>query len=403
VPSTRLYYDDSYTVRFVARVLSFEEVGGRPAVELESTYFYPEGGGQEADRGRVGEAPVVDVQAGDDGRVWHFVPNASRPLSGEREAEVDWTRRFDHMQQHTGQHILSAAFEHELGAATLSSHLGEERSTLELDLRDADWRGVERIERAANSAVWDDLPVERHWVEGDEVRRFALRKPPKVSGRIRIVEIPGWDVSACGGTHTRRTGEVGVIKIVRWERVRGNVRFEFLCGGRALRDYAWRAESLVEASRRRTVADRELIALLERAAAERDDLRKRVRELSERLLRAEAAERVGRPPRPVAEFRESWPREEVRLFALKCLEAEAPWVVAATAGPDPALVVARAKTGAGDLRTLVDPLRERSGGKGGGSPDFLQFSASDGPAARAAWVVAVAELPGLTGVPLPDR
>ena len=397
MPSERLYYDDSYTARFVARVISLEDVRGRPAVELEATYFYPEGGGQEADRGRIGERSVVDVQAGEDGRVWHFLSDPRSAPPGEHEAEIDWARRFDHMQQHTGQHILSAAFERELGAATLSSHLGVERSTLELDLRDADWRMVERIERAANSAVWDDLPVQRHWVDDEGVRRFALRKPPKFSGRIRIIEIPGWDVSACGGTHTRRTGEVGVIKVVRWERVRGNVRFEFLCGGRALRDYGWRAESLVEASRRRTVADRELIALLERAAAERDELGKRLKELAERLLGAEAAERVGQPPRGVAEFRETWPREDVRVFALKCLEAGAPWVVAGAAGPEPALVVGRAKSGTGDLKSLLESLRERGRGKGGGSPDFLQLSAADGHAAREAWEMAASETPRLTG------
>ena len=111
--------------------------------------------------------------------------------------------------------------------------------------------------------MWEDRPIERHWVDDEGVKRFALRKPPKFTGRIRIVEIPDWDVSACGGTHTRRTGEVGVIKIVRWEKVRGNVRFEFLCGGRALRDYAWRTEALLEAARRRTLKDRELIAHLE--------------------------------------------------------------------------------------------------------------------------------------------
>jgi alanyl-tRNA synthetase len=386
--SERLYYDDSYTTRFVARVTAAGEHRGRPAVELASTYFYPESGGQEADRGSIGSQAVTDVQADDDGRVWH-VMEAPPPAGAELDAELDWARRFDAMQQHTGQHILSAAFERAANAATLSSHLGDERSSIEVALPDGDWRLVERLETLANGIVWEDRPIERHWVDAEGVKRFALRKPPAVTGRIRIVEIPDWDVSACGGTHTRRTGEVGVIKIVRWEKVRGNARFEFLCGGRALKDHAWRTEMLLEAARRRTLKDRELITHLEKAAAERDELRRRLDELSVRLLASEALERVGNPPRGVAELFAERSREDVRRFALKCLEAGAPWVVAAAAAPDPVLVAGRAKRGGADLRAKLLPgLLERARGKGGGSPDLLQVAAADAPSVAEAfrWV-----------------
>jgi alanyl-tRNA synthetase len=385
MPSRRLYYDDSYTTRFVARVCARAEHAGRPAVELEETYFYPEGGGQEADRGRLGPAPVVDVQSDEDGRVWHVVGGEGPGPEDETEAELDWERRFDHMQQHTGQHILSAAFERELDAPTLSCHLGEERSSLEVGLAEIDWQGIERLEQAANRLVWEDRPVQRHWVDDEGVKRFALRKPPKFTGRIRIVEIPGWDVSACGGTHTRHTGEVGIIKIVRWEKVRGNLRFEFLCGGRALTDYAWRTESLLEAARRRTLKDRELVTHLERAAEERDLLRKRMEEATERLVRVEARERVGAPPGPVTGFDVERERGEVRRLAIKCLEAGAPWVAVGAGGPEPVLVVARAKGGSIDLRRLLPELLERAGGKGGGAADFLQVAPADRTSAERAW------------------
>ncbi len=382
--SRRLYYDDSYTTRFGARVAAEGEHAGRRAVELETTYFYPQSGGQEADRGTLGGQPVVDVQAGDDGRVWHVLePGAT--LAGAVEAELDWARRFDHMQQHTGQHILSAAFERVLGAATVSSHLGEAMSSIEVALPAADWPRVASLEEAANRIVWEDRPVERHWVDAEGVKRFALRKPPTASGPLRIVEIPDWDVSACGGTHTRRTGEVGAIKIVRWEKVRGNLRFEFVCGGRALRDHAWRTEALLEAARRRTLKDREVIAHLERAAAERDQLKKRVTELVTRLIVAEARERVGDPKQPVADFAAERPREELRLFAIKCLEAGAPWVAAGSAAPEPAVIVGRARSLAGDLRALLPSLLERSRGKGGGSADLIQVSAADAASAEVAW------------------
>jgi len=392
MPSERLYYDDAYTTRFTARVAGRGAFGGRPAVELESTFFYPESGGQEADRGTLGRLSVVDVQADPEERVWHVL-EGDAPADQELEAQVDWARRFDHMQQHTGQHILSAAFEREAGAPTLSSRLGTERCTIEVGMAEADWKRVARLEEAANRIVWEDRPVERHWADERSVARFRLRKAPVVTGRIRVVEIPDWDVSACGGTHTRRTGEVGLIKIVRWEKVRGNLRFEFLCGGRAHRDYAWRTEELQEAARRRTLGERELIAHLERAAAERDTLRRQLDDLGRRVIAAEARERVGRPPRGVADLAEARPHEELRRFALQCLEAGAPWVVAAARAPEPALVLGRAREGGADLRALLPELLERARGKGGGSPDLLQVRAADPAGAEAAFTWASDAVP----------
>jgi alanyl-tRNA synthetase len=382
--SEQLYHDDPYTTRFRARVAAAGEHAGRPAVELEATCFYPEGGGQSGDRGTLGGARVVDVQVTQEGRIWHLLGSADAP-SGEVDAEVDWVRRFDHMQQHTGQHVLSAAFDRLVGAPTLSSTLGEEHGVIEVALAGADWRLVERVEEAANQIVWEDRPVALHWVEPGEVGRLQLRKAPAVTGRVRVVEIPDWDASACGGTHVRRSGEVGAIKVIRWEKVRGNVRFEFLCGGRALRDHAWRTEALVEAARRRTLKDCDVIAQLERAADERDELRKGLAALTERLIMAEARERVGAPPQGVAGFDARRPREEVRLLALKSLEAGAPWVALGAADPDPFVMVGRAKRLAADLRTLLPGLLERAQGKGGGSPGLVQVAALDGSKAEEAW------------------
>jgi alanyl-tRNA synthetase len=400
-----LYYDDSYTTRFSARAVRSGEHRGRPAFELEETYFYPESGGQLADRGTIGSARVIDVQADDDGVVWHVL-EAEAEAPEALSAQVDWGRRFDSMQQHTGQHILSAAFERVAGAATVSSHLGEERSGIEVTLPDVGWERVRAIEEAANRVVWENRTVERHWTSEEDLARFALRKAPPSErvgsgGRIRIVEIPDWDVSACGGTHTRRTGEVGAIKVVRWEKVRGNLRFEFLCGARALDDHAWRTEALVEGARRRTLKDRELLAHLERAAAERDELRRRLDELSERLLLADARERTGDPARPVADFAATRSREEARRFAIKCLEVGAPWVSIGAAGPEPVVVLGRAKSLPIDLKTLVPGLLERSRGRGGGSPDLVQSAAADADAARAAWTWGTAQLEALTGAKPP--
>ncbi len=391
-------YDDAYTTRFDARIAGHGEHRGRPAVTLETTYFYPESGGQEADRGTIGAARVIDVQVDDHGIVWHVL-EGERPAVGDTaSAAIDWTRRFDHMQQHTGQHVLSAAFERELGAATVSSHLGEERNTIDIDRGTIDWADVERVERATNTIVWEDREVVRHWVDEEGVKRFRLRKPPQVTGRIRIVEVPEWDVSACGGTHVRRTGEIGIVKIVRWERVRDKVRIEFLCGARAWRDYAWRTEALVEAARRRTIHDTQVLAQLERAATERDDLARRLRDVNVRLIGLDAAEAAGRAaPGGVAERRATWPRDEARTFAFQCVERGAPWVAIAGEAPEPFVMIARPKTGSGDLRSLADGLKERARGKGGGSPDAVQVSAADAAGAIAAWEWVRTELPALLG------
>jgi alanyl-tRNA synthetase len=400
--SERLYYDDSYTTRFLARVADRGQHEGKPAVELEQTFFYPESGGQLADRGTIGAAPVVDVQSEDGGRVWHVL---EAEVSGDNlEAEVDWARRFDSMQQHTGQHILSAAFERMVGAATVSSHLGEDRSSIEVALGDASWKTIGEVEVAANRIVWENRPVERHWVTEAELARFALRKPPPSErsgsgGRIRIVEIPEWDVSACGGTHTRRTGEVGAIKVVRWEKVRGNVRFEFLCGARALADHAWRTEALVERARRHTLKERDLLDHLERAMTERDLMRKRLYDLTERWIESEAGEKVGSPPRPVTDLAARRSREEARKLAIQCLQIGAPWVAIAAGAPDPVLVLGRAKSGGFDLKSLLPELLARSRGKGGGSPDLLQVAGESAAAIEDAWRWAVEAL----GRQIPQR
>ena len=389
--SERRYYDDSYTTRFAGQVSAVGEHGGKPAIELASTYFYPESGGQLADRGAIGGSTVVDVQVGDDDRVWHVVE--APPEGASVACEVDWARRFDHMQQHTGQHILSAAFERLLDAPTLSSTLGAERSVIEVGLAEIDWRTVERVEEAANRVLWEDRALKLHWTDDAHIGEFPLRKPPKVTGRIRVVEVPDWDWSACGGTHTRRTGEVGAIKIVGWERLRGNVRFAFLCGGRALKDHAWRTETLLEAAKRRSRSDRELVAHLERALDERDELKKRLGALSAKLVADEARAAVGSPPRPVSVLASDRSRDDVRTFALQCLEAGAPWVVSGTTAPEPSLVVARAKSGSGvDLRTIVPSLLAAARGKGGGSPDMVTVAPADADGARAAFEAASAAL-----------
>ncbi|MFL5271666.1 MAG: alanyl-tRNA editing protein, partial [Anaeromyxobacteraceae bacterium] len=228
----RLYLDDPYLARFEAEVTGERRVGDRAGVTLSRTAFYPEGGGQPADRGTLGGAEVVDVQEVD-GEVVHLVAGAAP--TGRVEGVLHWRRRFDHMQQHHGQHLLSAAFEAALGARTVSFHLGDEACTIDLDAPPSRLgaAALEEVERRANETVWRDLPVVARDLAPDELARIALRKEPTKGSRVVLVE--GVDASPCGGTHPRRTGEVGAIALLRAAKWGQGSRVEFACGGRVLR------------------------------------------------------------------------------------------------------------------------------------------------------------------------
>jgi len=224
----RLYYSDSYLREFRARVLDRSDDGR--LLYLDRTAFYPTSGGQPNDIGSIEGIAVVDV-VDEDERIAHRT--ASPVTAAEVDCSVDWARRFDHMQQHSGQHLLSAVFIEQFGIETCSFHLGEEISTLDLEVPAIDMGTVIAAERRANEAVWENRPI---LVTYEEAHSAAdLRKPTGRAGTLRIVSIEGLDRIACGGTHVRLTGEIGPVLIRRLEKIRNTVRVEFLCGGRAVR------------------------------------------------------------------------------------------------------------------------------------------------------------------------
>src|SRR4051812_28561560 len=242
----RLYLSDPYLKTFRARVLEMRELDGKPAAVLDKSAFYPEGGGQPGDRGTLGGVKVLDTQERG-GEVLHVV---EKPISpGEVAAEIDWARRFDHMQQHHGQHLLSAAFD-KVQAPTVSFHLGERTCTIDLDAPLARL-DLKAVEAAANESVWRNLPVIARDFTGEERARLPLRKEPVKGDRVVLVE--GVDASPCGGTHPVRTGEVGVIAILKAQRWgEGKARIEFACGGRALKVLRETAESAAQEAARAT-------------------------------------------------------------------------------------------------------------------------------------------------------
>ena len=371
----RIYYTDSACLEFDATVVSSSMADGRPIVVLDRTAFYPTSGGQPFDTGTLGTAGVIDVVDGDDGAIGHVV---SAPIAaGERvHGRVDGARRFDHMQQHTGQHILSAAFDRLHRARTVGFHLGAVLSTVDLDKV----LGPEALAAAvaeANRIVWEDRAVSIRFATPEEAAAMTFRKEPTRSGPLRVIEVEGFDTSACGGTHVARAGQVGIIALRSWEKFRGGMRLEFVCGGRALREFGILRDSVAGSLRFLSVAPQDLPSAIEGAQAENKDLRRAIRDLGERLAAHEAAAMVSRArqigaARVIVEVLDGW--DQSGLKALASAAAAQPGVVAAlVSAAGPALVViARAPGVALDAAAALKALMQQFGGKGGGKPEMAQ-------------------------------
>ena len=286
----RLYYTDAYCTRFLARVTERVTWDGRPAVVLDRTAFYPTSGGQPADRGVLGGVAVVDVQVRQDDAVVHVLESPLPEDGKEVEGEIDWPRRFDHMQQHTGQHVLSAAFERMLDADTVGFHLGTDVSTIDLNVPRLAPETATSVEGLVNQVLWEDHPVSARFVDSDELATLPLRRPPAVDGPVRVVEIGDFDVNPCGGTHVARTGEIGLVRVARLDYRGDETRVEFLCGSRALRDYRAKSAVVNQLATRLTVGYWELDQAVERLQGEAKQLRSDLRRAHEGLLKVEAAE-----------------------------------------------------------------------------------------------------------------
>jgi len=382
----RLYYEEAYLRRFRARVLESREWAGRPAAVLDRTAFYPTGGGQPHDTGRLAGVAVVDVVEREaDGAVVHVL-DGPLSLAGEVEGEVDWDRRFDLMQQHTGQHLLSAAFVEHLGANTVGFHLSDEYATIDLDRAPLSAEDLAGAEDLANRVIFENRPVEAHFVPDEEVARLPLRKPLAHEGPVRIVHVEGFDYSACGGTHVRATGELGLVKIVRSERRGAETRVEFLCGWRALADYGAKNQLLMDLAREFTVGHWEVAELVHRLAGEAQDLRRELRAQRDALLDAEAtalwheagtvagvrvvrANLPGRAPDDLKHLAQRF-IEHPRTVALLAAGAEP--------GQNGYLCFACSDDVELHMGQVVRGAAEAAGGRGGGRPNLAQGGSPQG-------------------------
>lgn len=378
--SERLYYADSYLAAFEATVVAHGELAGRPALALDRSAFYPEGGGQPADRGTLNGCPIDDVQSAGE-LVWHRLANpadrAILPVGAAVAGQVDWARRFDHMQQHCGQHLLTAAFVATAGIATVSFHLSGASVTIDLDAPELTPEQLRAAEELANAVVWEDRPIAARFVSAAELATLPLRKAPTVDGPVRVVSVPNFDHSACGGTHPRSTGGVGLIAALGWARQRGGVRLSFACGGRALAELRRLGVAAGGAAAALSVGVDELPAAAERlvaaskAAAKELDQARAARDEAEALRHYAAAEPLGAARLVCAELPAG---DSGRLRALAQAIAGQPGAVAmlGAGGTRAQLVVGCAPDSGHDAAALLRaglPLIE---GRGGGSPALAQ-------------------------------
>ena len=394
--SERLYYNDAFLAEFQATVTEVrEEAGGEGAprllVALDRTAFYPTSGGQPFDTGTltardagVTERLVAVEETAEDeqGQIWHRVEARLEPGAAV-DGRIDWGRRFDHMQQHTGQHLLSAVFQRELGAATVSFHLGESSSTIDLATGALDAAALERVERLANEVIAEDRRVSPAVVSREEAERMLdggeLRKLPPREGAIRVIEIERCDRNACGGTHVRSTGQIGGLLLRRVEKVSRGVRVEFVCGQRAVRTARADAAVLTETAGLLSTGAAELAATVRRlqaeakvGAKERQRLREELAALQGERLAAEAPEGEG-----LRVLERAWgdrDQDFVRLLASRTAAAGERLAVVFSSGEvEPVRVfLARSRDAAPNCGQILRQCLGEMGLRGGGSADLAQ-------------------------------
>jgi alanyl-tRNA synthetase len=373
----RLYYTDSYLRDFTARVAGRGEDG--PILYLDRTAFYPTSGGQPFDTGSIAGVPVVEVV--DEGeRIAHRL--ATPVTADEVRCSIDWRRRFDHMQQHTGQHLLSAVFEELFGLKTVSFHLGAASSTIDIE-GNVDARVIEQTERRANDAVFENRPVTVAFENAADAQ--GLRKPSERDGTLRIVSIEGLDRSACGGTHVRATGEIGPILLRKLDKIRNTVRVEFLCGGRAVRraraDYDALAKAAQAFSSPLDDVPSLVAAQLESARAA-DKLRRKLELDLAAYQGKELYQNTAPGPdgmRRVVRRADRGSLEELRAIAQSFTAQPKAVFIAAVADP-PSVLFAVSEDAGIDAGKLLKAVLTEAGGRGGGTARIAQGSLPDAAA-----------------------
>ena len=365
--TTLLYHQDPTKLAFTATVVARATHGGRPSVVLDATAFYPEGGGQAADRGELGGLPIVDVQVDDAGVVHHVVDGAPPAVGATVDGAIDRPRRRLFAALHTGQHMLSQALVAVAKAETVSARLGETACTVDVDVPALSDRQLHEAEALVNAVVDDDRAIRAWFPTPDELAALPLRRRPKVDENVRVVAVEDFDVSPCGGTHCTRTAQVGLVRVVAVEKYKGKTRVTFSAGPRA------RGELLEEAKALRGLAEKlscgpfDVATAMDRVKRDLTSSREVQKRLAERVAVAIADELAAQPGPIVAVLED---KELVRLVGARLMQREGRVALLAAPDDDGLHVLAARGPGASfDCGAFVKRLASEHGGKGGGKPD----------------------------------
>jgi alanyl-tRNA synthetase len=373
----KLYLDDAYLKQCFSEVIKRTQIHSKVGVILNQTVFYPTSGGQPHDTGTINGVNVIDVLVDQNQQIVHLL---DKPLKSSRVAcEINWKRRFDHMQQHTGQHILSQALLKTNGADTVSFHLGEQASTIDVNQSGLTPEAIFNVERLANRVIFENRDIIGHVVDKSQIHRFPIRKLPTVEDHIRILEIKDFDYSPCGGTHCSKTGEIGILKISRHENYKGGTRLYFVCGFRALQDYQEKSEILTQLSRALSTVEADiphnitkLKEDLKALTRERDDLNKILLNYEADSLFPEGRKHAG--IHLVKKIFNNRHQKEIKLLAKKIVEKSPDTVIlfGIKTERDAQLLFQCAEELAFDMVQLMETACSAIDGRGGGRPQLAQ-------------------------------
>lgn len=376
--TVKQYYQDAYMKSIQTSIQEQQQDESGWYVVLEQTAFYPTGGGQPYDTGTLKDKLVINVEEVN-GEIRHYIEEPFGDISGTFEGQIDWERRFDHMQQHAGQHILSAAFAEAFQYETISFHLGKEFLTIDLDVSDINESDALQAEALANRIIRESRPIETKWITEAELSDYPLRKQPTVTDNIRLVIIPDFDYNGCGGTHPRSTSEVGAIKILDWEKHKGHIRLQFVCGDRVLNHFHRKHGLLKELTGVLQAPEENMVPTIERILTKQKEQEKAIEGLKEVLLTYEAEGLLGEGTSQegftlIKKAYSDRSIQELQKIAQHIVAKREETIVLLVVQNDQKLqlVAAKGSSPSVNLREVAQKVFPLINGKGGGKESFVQ-------------------------------
>ena len=364
----KLYYDSAYIKEFEAQVLSCQEGKKGWEITLSATAFYPEGGGQPADTGILGNVRVTDVHE-KDGQVVHYT-DGPLPVGEMVRGVIDWDRRFQHMQEHSGEHLVSGLIHQRFGYDNVGFHMGTNEVTIDFN-GTLEWADLMAIEEKANGMIWENLEISAVYPEKDELDAMEYRSKKELTGAVRIVSIPGGDVCACCGTHVERTGEIGLVKFLSMIHYKGGVRISLLCGKRAVEDYERKRDQVQRISVLLSARPGEIARAVEKLKDEEAKLQEKLVAAYDKLLASEVRG-IKEGDGDIFILEPDFEAIQLRHLVNRLLEEKKGRTVLALGGATEGSFLYVLGSRDGDMRRLSRELNGLLNGRGGGSAQMAQ-------------------------------